>query len=108
MRAIRWSLIVAVAVIGITPALADPLNLGPKTWAGYQEYLAKIGSSGRGVFAVAEDGKGYGYSFCEAADGCKPNGKQVALKNCQDNNSGYKCVIMVVDRTPEMEFVGPE
>jgi hypothetical protein len=108
MGAIRWVLAVALTV-GAHAALADgPLKLGPKTWAGYQEYLGKIGSTGKGAFAVAADGKGYGYSYCDAADGCKPTYQQAAIENCQENNQGYKCIVMAVGRTPQMEFEGPK
>lgn len=92
----------------VTELSAEPVRIAPKTWDAYQKYLAVIGSTGHGVFAVVSDGNGGSSWVCETAI-CSDNGQFAtkAIKRCETINPGYSCIVFAVNRDPVIPFEAP-
>ena len=84
------------------------VEIGPKTWEIYQQYLAAISPAGHGVFAIASDGQGGESWICQKTS-CIDNGQFAAnaIRRCEENNPGYRCVVFDIDRVPQIKFKPP-
>ena len=73
-------------------------------YQGYQLYLQKQRPL---VFAVGDDGRGYGFSFCDQAN-CRPTAQAepVAIAACEGHyNGGVKCVVFARGRREVRRYV---
>lgn len=119
MRSFCWLLLAAVSLAGCikidtsflpktSAVVVQEVEIGPKTWAAYQQYLAAISPAGQGVFAIASDGQG-GESWICKAQSCADTSQFAAnaIQRCEENNPGYRCVVFDIDRVPQIKFTPP-
>ena len=72
------------------------IDLKPVAKAGFHDYK-KL--SYPAYFAVTEDGRVYGYSFC-GASGCQGNAIMVAIYSCERSSKGAPCKIYAKRASP--------
>ncbi|MBI2254740.1 MAG: hypothetical protein HYU58_08990 [Proteobacteria bacterium] len=123
MRLFRWlslaTPLLAAPIVGCadidmsflpktSSAVVTQMEIGPKTWAAYQQYLAAISPDRHGVFAIATDGQGGESWICNTA-ACVDDGQFAikAIERCQASNPGYRCMVFDVDRVPQIAFSPP-
>jgi hypothetical protein len=86
-----------------------PIEIGPKTWAAYQSYLDTIGETGQGAFAIATDGGGGASWLCIASLCNKVNEYPAkAIARCEESNPGYRCLVLAINRVPQVAFTPPQ
>lgn len=74
-------------------------------WDDYQGYLARVGRIGSGYYAITEDGLGGASWACsDALCGMSYNGKDLAMKQCQESNPGKTCLIFAKDNHPQVKY----
>jgi len=74
-------------------------------WDDYQVYLSRVGRIGNGYYAITEDGVGgASWSCSDALCGMSYNGKDLAMKQCQDSNPGKTCLIFAKDNHPQVRY----
>jgi hypothetical protein len=74
-------------------------------WDDYQLYLSRVGRIGNGYYAITEDGVGgASWSCSDALCGGSYNGKDLALKQCQESNPGKTCMIFAKDNHPQVRY----
>jgi hypothetical protein len=96
------------------PPAADTSSLTPSTqvfsinkgiWDDYQLYLSRVGRIGNGYYAITEDGVGgASWSCSDALCGMSYNGKDAAMKQCQESNPGKTCLIFAKDNHPQVRY----
>jgi hypothetical protein len=96
------------------PPAPDTASLTPSTqvysinkgiWDDYQVYLSRVGRIGNGFYAITEDGVGgASWSCSDALCGMSYNGKDIAMKQCQDSNPGKTCLIFAKDNHPQVRY----
>lgn len=64
-----------------------PITLSPAAQTGFAHYQ---GLNSPSHFALAADGRAYGYSYC-ANSSCTGNGQTAALDSCQQRSAGVAC-----------------
>jgi hypothetical protein len=72
-----------------------PINLSPVILAGFEKYKK---SAGAGAFAISDNGRTYGYSFCSNYSNCSGNEVTVALDSCESNSRGRLCWVYAVGK----------
>lgn len=75
-----------------------PIELSPRVQAAYDAY-GKLPSPSH--FAVSEDGRHYGYTYCPEASGsaCGDRGVRfMAIRNCEHSSGGAECRIYAIGR----------
>ena len=100
------SLLVAGCILLAGCALESPRGSGPITVSkrvqqGFEKYKAE---QAPGYFAVSEDGRTYGYSFCQDLK-CRAGGQHVALRSCGNRTTTSTCRIFARER--EITWEGP-
>lgn len=73
-----------------------PIELSPWVQSAYDAYR-KLPSPGQ--FAVSEDGRHYGYTYCPAASasGCRDRGARfMAIQYCESSSGGAECKIYAI------------
>jgi hypothetical protein len=74
-------------------------------WNDYQGYLTRVGRIGNGFYAITEDGVGGASWSCpDALCGMSYNGKELAMKQCQESNPGKTCIIFAKDNHPQVRY----
>lgn len=119
MKSFGWLPLAAVLLTGCvdidtsflpktSSVVIKQVEIGPKTWAAYQQYLAAISPAGHGVFAIATDGKGGGSWICKTTS-CVDDGQFAAraIQRCEAGSPGYRCIVFDVDRVPQIKFTPP-
>jgi hypothetical protein len=119
MRSFCWLSLAAVSLAGCinidtsflpktSAVVVKEVEIGPKTWEAYQQYLAAISPAGHGVFAIASDGQGGESWICKTAS-CVDTGQFAAkaILRCEQSNPGYTCVVFDIDRVPQIKFTPP-
>ena len=101
-RALGIVLILAGAIAGTTSADADGAKqqLTKPAWAGYQDYLAYLGDTRHGFFAISKDGQVWGQAGCPKGQ-CPGDDalKASAVQRCQQFSAGVPCLIFAADKT---------
>jgi hypothetical protein len=88
----------------LTPS-TQVVTVAKHVWDDYQTYLTRVGRIGNGYYAVTEDGMGGASWSCgDALCGQSYNGKEAALKSCQDGNPGKTCLIFAKDNHPQVRY----
>ncbi|HEY4162083.1 MAG TPA: hypothetical protein VGM59_03410 [Dongiaceae bacterium] len=98
----------ATAILGLAPgfllshsAQADGAKIQVTTpaWKGYQDYLAQMGPSRHGFFAMSKDGQIWGNSGCTTGQ-CPADDtlKASAIQRCQQFSAGTPCLIFAEDK----------
>lgn len=72
-----------------------PISLSARTETAFKAYLDRDNPQ---AFAVTEDGKGYGYSFCNNPPCLFPDYKPNAVTRCEAATNGRRCYIYAVKR----------
>lgn len=75
-----------------------PIELSQWVQSAYDAYR-KLPSPGQ--FAVSEDGRHYGYTYCSEASvsGCRDRGTRfMAIQNCELSSGGAECKIYAIGR----------
>ena len=96
------------------PAAPDIAKLTPadrtytiarSIWDDYQLYLSKVGRIGNGYYFITEDGLGGASWACgDALCGQTYNGRELAMKSCQDTNPGKTCIVFAKDTYPQVKY----
>lgn len=79
-------------------------TISAKTWGHYQSYLADIGTTSPGAFAVSENGRAAFYVYCKdvrCASGTAY--KHDAVRRCRDL-SGQDCYVFAFRRDIEVAY----
>lgn len=103
MKSFLLTGLTALTALGALPACAadqyatGPIPMSEVTLAGYAKYL-KLSSPG--YFAVAINGRGYGYTYCANGNNCSNNGSARALELCRAYAKTEKCVIYAYGGKP--------
>jgi hypothetical protein len=88
----------------LTPA-NQTYTIGKNIWDDYQLYLSRVGRIGNGYYAITEDGTGgASWSCSDALCGGSYNGKDLAMKSCQDANPGKTCMVFAKDNHPQVKY----
>jgi hypothetical protein len=99
-------LVLGLATLGFGLALphgvaADGAKVQVTTpaWKGYQDYLAQLGTSRHGFFAMSKDGQIWGQSGCSIGQ-CPADDalKASAIQRCQQFSAGTPCLIFAADK----------
>ena len=98
-------LFLLVAGCGLTDPYVGtgPITLSPDAEAGFAYYQELMSPS---HFALAADGRAYGYSYCPAG-GCVGNGQTAAIDSCQQRSGGVPCRIYAKGRAVVWDAEGP-
>ena len=96
------ALILATGVAAAMPAAADGAKqqLTKPAWASYQEFLAYLGDTRHGFFAISKDGQTWGQAGCPKGQ-CPSDDalKASAIQRCQQFSAGVSCQIFAADKT---------
>jgi hypothetical protein len=78
------------------------------TWQSFQDYLGKVNSTYRGVFAMDTDGHSWGWSLCPAFRcwGGRSMASE-ALDGCRKSSGGTPCVIFARDHDIIVPYEAP-
>jgi hypothetical protein len=88
----------------LTPS-NQTFTITKNVWDDYQLYLSRVGRIGNGYYAITEDGiGGASWSCSDALCGMSYNGKDIAMKQCQDSNPGKTCLIFAKDNHPQVRY----
>lgn len=88
----------------LTPA-NTVYRINKNIWDDYQVYLGRVGRIGNGYYAITEDGVGgASWSCSDALCGASYNGKDAAMKQCQESNPGKTCIIFAKDNHPQVKY----
>jgi hypothetical protein len=88
----------------LTPA-NQVFTISKSIWDDYQVYLSRVGRIGNGYYAITEDGMGgASWSCSDALCGGSYNGKDLAMKSCQESNPGKTCMIFAKDSHPQVRY----
>ena len=92
-----------VIVTGLFPnhASADSLQVLPSVQRNYEEYLADVGSSKTGAFAVSGDGQSSYFHVCENGSACRA--VKEALSRC-GHHAESPCEIAARNREQKITF----
>jgi hypothetical protein len=96
------ALAVALTVGTVASAAADKMEISPAVYKSYQEYLQKISGFEVAVFAVAENGLGSFYVYCD--DNCSlAKLAKEAVAECE-KIANHPCKVMAVNHDLRIEF----
>ena len=88
----------------LTPA-NEVVTISKAIWDDYQAYLGRVGRIGNGYYAITTDGiGGASWSCSDALCGNSYNGKDAAMKQCQDSSPGKTCMIFAKDNHPQVRY----
>ena len=95
------ALAIALSAVGASAAAA--LDISEATYANYQDYLKKIGSTKKGAFAVAADGYGSYFTWCYDVNCLSNTLTQEALTSCR-SLTGKECLLMAYGRDERIQY----
>jgi hypothetical protein len=86
-----------------TPPAGQKVMLSQQTYDGFKEYLATIGSTHPGAFAVSESGRDYSYYYCGNTTCISgPSYAQQALHDCF--RWGERCYVFATNDSPNFDY----
>lgn len=103
MVRIYFLLLAAVALSGClpNPKGEGPILISKRVERGFEKYKELSNPT---YFAVAENGRFYGYSYCSDTK-CRKGGQHVALRYCKENAGSIPCRIFA--RGDQIVWDGP-
>lgn len=101
LRALGAGAVFACAV-AVGPASADKLEISPRVYENYQDYLKEISGFNVAVFAVAQDGDSSFYVYCD--ENCSLSSLARQAEETCERRAELPCKIMAVNKDLRIEF----
>ena len=98
-----WRMALAIVLSTVGASAATALDISEATYANYQAYLKKIGSTRKGAFAVASDGYGSYFTWCYDGNCLSNTLTQDALTSCR-SVTGKECLLMAFGRQERIPY----
>ncbi|MDQ7251639.1 hypothetical protein [Dongia sedimenti] len=96
---------VAAVLFGSAAQADGKMTITQQVWDNFVAYKAWVTPVGSGAYAVTEDGAGAAAAGCQTSECMNASlAGQKAIKQCEANNPGRKCVIFARNQDPVIEY----